>query len=112
MSAGERICLVDGTNMFFRAFHALPPLTTRKGLPTGAIYGFAAMLAKLIRESSEATIVVVVDAKGQTFRSKIDPNYKAHRKPTPPELVEQIPWIKKMVPALGLPLVEVAGVEA
>jgi DNA polymerase-1 len=112
MSAGERICLVDGTNMFFRAFHALPPLTTRKGLPTGAIYGFAAMLAKLIRESPDATIVVVVDAKGKTFRSKIDPNYKAHRKPTPPELVEQIPWIKKMVPALGLPLVEVAGVEA
>lgn len=112
MAAEERICLVDGTNMFFRAFHALPPLTTGRGLPTGAVYGLASMLAKLIRESPEAVIIVVVDAKGKTFRSEIDPSYKANRSPTPPELREQIPWIKRLVPALGLPLVEISGVEA
>ena len=112
MAAEERICLVDGTNMFFRAFHALPPLTTGRGLPTGAVYGLASMLAKLIRESPKAVIVVVVDAKGKTFRSEIDPAYKANRAPTPPELREQIPWIKRLVPALGLPLVEISGVEA
>ena len=112
MGAVERICLVDGTNMFFRAFHALPPLTTRKGLPTGAVYGFTSMLVKLIREDPKLRIVVVVDARGKTFRAEIDPEYKANRSPTPPDLVEQIPWIKKMVPALGLPLVEISGVEA
>lgn len=112
MSSKEQICLVDGTNMFFRAFHALPPLTNGSGLPTGAIYGFTSMLAKLLREGSDVRIIVVVDARGKTFRSDIDPDYKANRSATPPDLVAQIPWIKKMVPALGLPLVEVAGVEA
>lgn len=98
--------------MFFRAFHALPPLTNRSGLPTGAVYGFTSMLTKLLREGPDVRIIVVVDARGKTFRSEIDPQYKANRSPTPPDLVTQIPWIKKMVPALGLPLVEVAGVEA
>ena len=112
VASKEQVCLVDGTNMFFRAFHALPPLTNRSGLPTGAVYGFTSMLAKLLRDGPDTRIIVVVDARGKTFRSEIDPQYKANRSPTPADLVTQIPWIKKMVPALGLPLVEVSGVEA
>jgi DNA polymerase-1 len=106
------VCLVDGSGIFFRAYHALPPLATRKGLPTGAIYGFTSMLVKLLRESQPTLCAVVVDAPGRTFRDEAFADYKATRTETPSDLLLQLPFIKQMVDALGLPLVEVPGVEA
>lgn len=106
------LCLVDGSGIFFRAYHALPPLATRTGLPTGAIYGFTSMLAKLLRESVADRWAVVVDAPGRTFREEAFGDYKATRAATPSDLALQIPYIKQMVDALGLPLLEIPGVEA
>jgi DNA polymerase-1 len=106
------VCLVDGSGIFYRAYHALPPLATRSGLPTGAIYGFTSMLVKLLRESSARWFAVVVDAPGRTFRKEAFADYKATRSVTPDDLLLQLPYIKKMVEALGLPLIEVPGVEA
>jgi DNA polymerase-1 len=103
---------VDGSGIFFRAFHALPPLATRKGLPTGAIYGFTSMLVKLLREYPAEICAVVVDAPGRTFRDEAFDDYKATRTETPSDLLLQLPFIKQMVDALGLPLVEIPGVEA
>ena len=106
------LCLVDGSGILFRAFHALPPLATREGLPTGAVYGVTSMLLKLLRTGPEARIVVVFDLPGKTFRDDVYPEYKAGRAETPQDLRVQIPYVKEVVRALGLPLVEVEGVEA
>ena len=106
------VCLVDGSGIFFRAYHALPPLATRTGLPTGAIYGFTSMLVKLLRESNAQWWAVVVDAPGRTFRKEAFDDYKATRTATPDDLLLQLPYIKQMVAALGLPLIEIPGVEA
>jgi len=108
----EPLCLVDGSGILFRAFHALPPLTTRQGTPTGAVYGFTSMLTKLLREKPDCRIVVVFDAPGKTFRDEADERYKATRSETPADLRRQIPYVKRIVKALGLPLLEVEGVEA
>ena len=108
----EPLCLVDGSGILFRAFHALPPLTNRAGLPTGAVYGVTSMLVKLMRSRPDERVVVVFDAPGKNFRDEIYPEYKAGRAETPPDLKSQIPWVKKMVVALGLPLLEIPGVEA
>lgn len=115
MSAGaapDRIWLVDGSGIVFRAFHALPTLATRRGLPTGAAYGFTSMLAKLLREEKVAHIAVVIDAPGKTFRSEAFADYKATRPGMPAELAPQLPFIKRLVTALGIRLVEIPGVEA
>ncbi len=114
MSAREPECiwLVDGSGIVFRAFHALPTLATRRGLPTGAAYGFTSMLAKLLRESDVRYIAVVFDAPGKTFRSEAFADYKATRPGMPDELAPQIPYIQRLVRALGIRLIEVPGVEA
>ncbi len=107
-----RVCLVDGSGIFFRAFHALPTLATRSGLPTGAIYGFTSMLAKLLRDSDATHLAVILDAPGLTFRDEAFAAYKATRAETPPDLVVQTPYVRRVVEALGVPLLEVPGVEA
>ncbi|HEY8517788.1 MAG TPA: DNA polymerase I [Candidatus Binatia bacterium] len=115
MSSGttpERIWLVDGSGIVFRAFHALPTLATRRGLPTGAAYGFTSMLAKLLREEKATHIAVVFDAPGKTFRSEAYADYKATRPGMPSELAPQIPYIRRVVEALGIRVIEIPGVEA
>jgi len=116
MSAGaapDRVWLVDGSGIVFRAFHALPTLATRRGLPTGAAFGFTSMLAKLLREEGVSHIAVVFDAPGrQTFRSEAYADYKATRSAMPAELTPQIPYIHRVVAALGIRMLEVPGVEA
>lgn len=113
MSAARApLCLVDGSGILFRAFHALPPLTTRQGVPTGAVFGVTSMLTKLLRERPEARIVVVFDLPGKTFRDEVFPEYKAGRAETPSDLKRQIPYVKKVVRALGFPVLEIEGVEA
>lgn len=106
------LILIDGSSYFFRAFHALPPLTNSKGRPTGAIYGVANMVKKLVRDYQPEYIAVVFDAKGKTFRDALYPEYKAHRPPTPPDLSSQFQPLMDILGALGLPLLIVDGVEA
>lgn len=108
----DPLCLVDGSGILFRAFHALPPLTTRQGLPTGAVFGVTSMLTKLLRDQPDSRIVVVFDLPGKNFRDEVFPEYKAGRAETPSDLKRQIPYVKKVVRALGFPVVEVEGVEA
>ncbi len=108
----DPLCLVDGSGILFRAFHALPPLTTRQGVPTGAVFGVTSMLTKLLREQPDAQIVVVFDTPGPTFRDDAYADYKAGRAETPSDLKRQIPYVKEIVRALGFPVLEVEGVEA
>ncbi|MFO1352870.1 MAG: 5'-3' exonuclease H3TH domain-containing protein [Gammaproteobacteria bacterium] len=112
MPALQPLLLVDGSSYLFRAFHALPPLSTKNGEPTGALYGVIAMLRKLIAEQRTDHIAVVFDAPGKTFRDDLFAAYKAHRPPTPPDLARQIEPLHELVQALGLPLLCIAGVEA
>ncbi len=111
-SAPGRIHLIDGSGYVYRAFHALPGLHTSRGVPTNAVLGFANMLAKLLREEHPRHVAVVFDAPGETFRDTLYAGYKENRGPIPDELRPQIGYIRKIVDALQLPVIEVAGVEA
>jgi DNA polymerase-1 len=104
--------LVDGSSYLYRAFHALPNLTNSKGDPTGALLGVANMLRRLINEAKGKRLAVVFDAKGPTFRHELYADYKANRPPMPAELRSQVEAIFELVRLLGLPLVQVDGVEA
>lgn len=104
--------LVDGSSYLFRAFHALPNLMSTKGANTGAIKGVIAMIKKLVLDYPNSAIVVVFDAKGDTFRNELYPEYKANRAKMPDDLREQIEPIHEIIKALGLPLVSISGVEA
>lgn len=104
--------LVDGSSYLFRAFHALPPLTTASGQPTGAIKGVVNMLQKLLNTYQPTQIAVIFDAKGPTFRHELYSEYKANRPPMPDDLRVQIEPLHQLIKAMGLPLVVVEGVEA
>ncbi len=106
------IVLIDASSYFFRAFHALPPLTNSKGQPTGAIYGVVNMIKRLIKDYQPKQLAVVFDAKGKTFRDEWYPAYKAHRPPMPIELSGQFQPLLDLLSAMGLPLLMVDGVEA
>lgn len=106
------LILIDGSSYLFRAYHALPPLTTTKGQATGAVKGVISMVRSLIKEYPESPIAVVFDAKGKTFRSDIYKEYKAHRPPMPDDLRSQIEPIHEIIKAMGLPLIVEPGVEA
>jgi DNA polymerase-1 len=106
------VVLVDGSSYLFRAYHALPPLMTSKGHPTGAIKGVISMIRKLEQDFPGSKMVVVFDAKGKTFRNDLYEDYKATRPPMPDDLAVQIQPIHDMVRAMGLPLLIVSGVEA
>ena len=80
------LVLVDGSSYLYRAFHALPPFTNAAGEPTGAVLGVVNMLLKFLREHEPATMVVVFDAPGKTFRDELFAEYKAHRPPMPDDL--------------------------
>ena len=104
--------LVDGSSYFYRAFHALPPLTNSKGQPTGAIYGVLNMIKRLLKDYNPSQFVVVFDAKGKTFRDAWYPEYKAHRPPTPTDLSSQFQPLLDMLTAMGIPTLIIEGVEA
>ena len=106
------VVLVDGSSYLFRAYHALPPLTTSKDHPTGAIKGVVSMLRRLEQDFPGSKMVVVFDAKGKTFRHDLYEEYKANRPPMPDDLAVQIEPIHNIVKAMGLPLLIVPGVEA
>ncbi|MEP5765488.1 MAG: DNA polymerase I [Halieaceae bacterium] len=106
------LILVDGSSYIYRAYHALPPLTTSTGLATGAVKGVINMLRRLQKDYPDSPIAVVFDAKGKTFRDELFAEYKAQRPPMPDDLREQIEPIHAIVRAMGLPLLCVEGVEA
>lgn len=106
------VVLVDGSSYLFRAYHALPPLTTSKDHPTGAIKGVISMIRRLEQDFPGSKMVVVFDAKGKTFRHDLYEEYKANRPPMPEDLACQIEPIHEIVKAMGLPLLTVTGVEA
>jgi DNA polymerase-1 len=104
--------LIDGNSYVYRAYYAIRKLTTSRGFPTNAIYGFTNMLLKIIREKKPDSIVVSFDSPVPTERHRIYEEYKAHRPEAPEELVEQIPHIKKIVSAFNINIFEVPGYEA
>ncbi len=106
------LVLVDGSSYVYRAFHALPMLTTSSGLNSGAVRGVISMLRRLLLDYPDSPVAVVFDAKGKTFRDAIFAEYKAHRPPMPDELREQIEPIHEIVKAMGLPFICEPGVEA
>ena len=106
------LVLVDGSSYIYRAYHALPMLTTSNGLNTGAVRGVTSMLRRLVVDYPDSPVAVVFDAKGKTFRDEIFAQYKAHRPPMPDELREQIEPIHAIVKAMGLPFICEPGVEA
>ncbi|MCH9756525.1 MAG: DNA polymerase I [Gammaproteobacteria bacterium] len=104
--------LVDGSSYFFRAFHALPPLTNSEGHPTGAVYGVVNMIRRLLKDTSPTQFAIVFDAPGKTFRNDLYPEYKANRPPMPDDLKRQFKPLINILKALGFPLLIVEGVEA
>lgn len=112
MTTPKPCVLVDGSSWLHRAFNALPALSTKAGEPTGALYGVLNMLRKLLIDYQPGYLAVVFDAPGKTFRHHLFTEYKAHRPPLDPTLIQQIEPLHACIRALGLPLLQVVGVEA
>ncbi|MEQ8640739.1 MAG: DNA polymerase I [Alphaproteobacteria bacterium] len=112
LSGRPRVCLVDGSGYIFRAYHALPPMTRPDGTPVNAVYGFTAMLLKLIEDNLCDHLAVIFDTSRKTFRADIYADYKANRPPPPEDLAPQFPLIRDAVRAMNVPAIELAGFEA
>ena len=108
----ETLYLIDGSAYIYRAYFALPPLSNSKGLQTNAVYGFATMLMKVLREHRPDLLAVVFDEKGPTFRHEAYAEYKAHRPEMPQGMQAQIPFVHRMVEAFRIPVIRAAGYEA
>jgi DNA polymerase-1 len=106
------LTLIDGSGFIFRAYHAIPHLSTTKGVPTNAAYGFTTMLLKALREHAPTHVALVFDAGRRSFRQDIDPGYKASRPEAPDDLKSQFPLVRDVARALAVPIVEEEGVEA
>ena len=112
MPSKPRLFLIDGNNQMYRAYHAIRGLTGPDGRSTNAVYGFTAMLRKLIADQQPDLVAAAFDLKGPTFRHELAADYKAHRRPMPDDLVEQVSWVHEACAALGVPIVTHAGFEA
>jgi DNA polymerase-1 len=110
--SSKRLFLIDGMSHIYRAYFAIRNLSNSKGLPTNAIYGFTAMLRKLIEQQKPEYIGVALDLEGPTVRHEKYEAYKATRKPMPPDLVQQIPYIEKVCKVFCVPVIAYAGYEA
>ena len=108
----KRLFLIDGMSHIYRAYYAIRNLSNTKGLPTNAIYGFTSMLRKLIQEQKPEYVGVALDLEGPTVRHEKYQAYKATRKPMPPDLVQQIPYIRRVCDAFCVPVIAYAGFEA
>jgi DNA polymerase I len=116
MAEQNHLYLVDGSSYIFRAYHRLPPLTNRHGVPAGAVYGYTAMLWKLAdglhKADGPTHMAVILDASEETHRNKMYDQYKANRPPPPEDLVPQFPLIRTATRAFSIPCIEEAGLEA
>ena len=108
----KKIFLIDGSSYLYRAFHAMPPLSTSSGLPTGAVKGVVNMLRNLRKENPNSHYLSIFDAKGKNFRHDIYKEYKANRPPMPEDLREQLSPLKEICNAMGMPVIEIPKVEA
>ncbi|MEM8826302.1 MAG: DNA polymerase, partial [Pseudomonadota bacterium] len=116
----NHLYLVDGSGYIFRAYHKLPPLTNKAGVPTGAVYGFTTMLWRLIDDLNDeggpgagpTHLAVILDHSAQSFRNEMYADYKAHRPDPPEDLVPQFPLIRDAVRAFSVPCIEAEGIEA
>lgn len=112
MSAKKKFLLIDAHALIHRAFHALPPLTTKDGVPVGALYGFLRILMSALKDVNPQYVAVAFDSPGDTFRHKQYAQYKATRKETPEELKSQFPLVREVVQAFGFPIFAVEEYEA
>ncbi|HOP84921.1 MAG TPA: DNA polymerase I [Syntrophorhabdaceae bacterium] len=112
LSRSKKIFLVDGHSYLYRAFFATPHLSNSVGLPTNAIYAFINMIKKLIKSHSPDVLAVAFDSKAPSFREEIFKEYKAQRPPMPDNLSIQIPYVKKIISAMGFEVLEKEGYEA
>ena len=108
----DKFLVVDGSSLIHRAFFALPPLMTKKGLNTGAVYGFCNMLLRVISDVKPKWVVVAFDKSRVTFRTEMFDGYKAQRKETPCELSEQFPIAQQLLEAMNISVLEMDGYEA
>jgi DNA polymerase I len=108
----KKLYLVDVSSMFFRAYYAVRPLSTSKGLPTNSIYGFLSMIVKLLKDLQPDYVAFCFDRPEPSFRKDIYKEYKANRSEMPEDLIPQVPYIKKLTEALGIPIFEQPGFEA
>ncbi|MBI3255346.1 MAG: DNA polymerase I, partial [Candidatus Andersenbacteria bacterium] len=107
-----KLALIDSNALVHRAYHALPPMSTRDGTPTNAVYGFTTMLRKMFSTLKPTHVSAAFDVKGPTFRKEKFAAYKAHRKPMDPELAAQFPLVQEVLKAFGIPIIELKGFEA
>ena len=112
MSSKKKFYVIDGSSYLYRAFYALGRLSSSKGVPTQAVYGFAQMIQKVMREMEPDYVCMVFDAPGPTFRHELYGPYKATRQKMPEDLAVQVPYIKKLVAFQGIPQLEREGYEA
>lgn len=104
--------LLDTYSLFYRSFYALPPMSTKEGQPTGALYGFSALLLKLLREHRPSGAAFALDLPGGSFRQRLYPAYKAGRQETPPALRTQLDMLPSLLDAFGFPRFAAEGFEA
>jgi len=107
----EKIILIDGNSILYRSYYAIRNLSNSKGFATNAIYGFIQTIRKLMEKENPKYMGIAFDSKGPTFRHKIFPEYKAHRKPMPEDLTPQLPVLKKLLKALNIKIFEKQGYE-
>ena len=112
MPTKRKLLLVDAYGLIYRAFHALPPLANSRGQLTNAAYGFTSILLRTMADVAPERAIVAFDAPGTTYRHERFPAYKAQRPSMPDELRSQVPIVRDLVAALGLPLLEATGYEA
>ena len=108
----EKLVLIDGHSILNRAFYGVPDLTNSEGLHTNAVYGFLNIMFKILEEEKADHLAVAFDLKEPTFRHKMYEEYKGTRKPMPQELHEQVPLMKEVLAAMGIPILTKAGFEA
>jgi DNA polymerase-1 len=108
----QKLIIVDGYSLVFRAYHSMPALSRPDGTPVGAVYGFVSMMLRLLSEIKASHIVMVFDTGGKNYRHQIYPQYKAHRPPAPEDLIPQFPLMRKAAQALNIHILEQDGYEA
>lgn len=112
MEQEKRLIVIDSSSLLYRAFHALPPLTNRKGQPTGAVYGFLLTLFKAIKDTRANYVVACFDTPKPTFRHEQFVDYKAQRPKAPDGIIMQFPILKEVIKSFNIPMFEKEGFEA
>jgi DNA polymerase-1 len=110
----KKLVVIDGKSVFYRGYYAMPNLSTKDGLPTGGVYGFATMALEVVKQLKPDYVAVAWDKPKTNIRRRLElyPEYKAGRKPAPPDFYEQIPLLHELLEAFGWPLYEIDDYEA